>query len=81
MSEDGIPYGGSLIVPVGPFYARQGMVFDRFDNVVLVGAAATCDGWTERVAADLNLVESIARLADRAAARAAAFDPLSRVPR
>jgi hypothetical protein len=43
----------------GPFSARQGMVFDREDRVVLITAAGTDYADAERVAADLNLADSI----------------------
>lgn len=43
----------------GPFSARQGIVFDRDDKVVLISGADTPDGWSERVAADLNLADSL----------------------
>lgn len=43
----------------GPFSARQGLIYDRFDKVVLVLGADTDDAEAERVAADLNLADSI----------------------
>lgn len=43
----------------GPFTARGGIVFDREDRVVVILGADADDKDAERVAADLNLADSI----------------------
>lgn len=43
----------------GPFSAREGMVFDHDDAVVLITGAGAGTEFAERVAADLNLADSL----------------------